>query len=201
LRGLLDDTYFIQAVKKVVQEPIPYFRQFTEKHATIESKETPPISSTPRKTSDPTFQENNGFMEIKIFAPDISDENIDVNNEEMEVDNDFEKTSEISQTASLPMTPHSATDQRSSPVDEDQTSFIAEARKLKEKQTIKKRPEFGNCVEQILENTVLNLMYEALSSEYSVVSKPRFIAMPRKRPSMTSGANALANTSGVTNRP
>ena len=51
-RGLLDDTYFIQAVKKVVQEPIPYFRQFSDKLPTHGAINSPPISSTPRQPSD-----------------------------------------------------------------------------------------------------------------------------------------------------
>ena len=48
-RGLLDDTYFIQAVKKVMQEPVPYFRQFCEPRATS------PWSSTPRDAEDATY--------------------------------------------------------------------------------------------------------------------------------------------------
>ena len=52
IRGLLDDTYFIQAVKKVVQEPIPYFRQFSDKLPTHGAINSPPISSTPRQPSD-----------------------------------------------------------------------------------------------------------------------------------------------------
>lgn len=50
-RGLLDDTYFIQAVKKVMEEPIPYFKQFT---AVKMRPQSAPLSSTPRDDSSET---------------------------------------------------------------------------------------------------------------------------------------------------
>ena len=41
-------------------------------------------------------------------------------------------------------------------------------------------PEFGNVVESLLENTVLNIMTEALESEFNITARPRYIALPRR---------------------
>ncbi|GFR66882.1 coiled-coil domain-containing protein 108-like [Elysia marginata] len=203
LRGLLDDTYFIQAVKKVVQEPIPYFRQFSDKNPSQGANNSPPLSSTPRHPND--MPHPDGEAKSNRFGGQDLEEHqrsrpVTANDVSYEIEGDdammHQKHSYVSETMSLPGTPQSIhADQIS--LEEERVRLVAEASQLKEKQTIKKLPEFGNSVEQVLENTILNLMYEALSSEYSVVSKPRFIAMPRKHLSMSSGLNAPVNTSGT----
>lgn len=193
LRGLLDDTYFIQAVKKVVQEPIPYFKQFSDRTNSHGARNSPPLSSTPRVPTD--LPQHN--VESKV-SQEQGENQLSRPVTATDIDYDLEgddsmiqpKAGAVSETISLPETPHSDIGDRMPYMEEERARLMEEATQLKEKQTIKKLPEFGNTVEQVLENTILNLMYEALSSEYSVVSKPRFIAMPRKHPSMSSGLNA-----------
>jgi len=171
LRGLLDDTYFIQAVKKVMLEPVPYFKQFTE------SKPISPWSSTPRDdqaegSMDSLLLQENRSPRLSggSFRDTASDI---IENPSIITPQDSERSCSIGND-SFRMSPF-----RQLMIDEE-TRLTEEAEVLKTKQIIKKLPEFGNTVEQVLENAVLNLMYEALSSEYSVVSKPRFIAMPRR---------------------
>lgn len=39
-------------------------------------------------------------------------------------------------------------------------------------------PEFGRVIERILENTVLNIVNEALAGEYNITARRRYIAIP-----------------------
>ena len=53
-------------------------------------------------------------------------------------------------------------------------------------------PEFGNVVEGIIENTVLNILTEALEGEFNITARPRFIALPKR--------NGSASSKGALNR-
>ena len=49
-----------------------------------------------------------------------------------------------------------------------------------------RNPEFGNIAESVLENTLLNIMSEALKEEFNITSRPRFIALPKRTASAKS---------------
>jgi hypothetical protein len=54
-------------------------------------------------------------------------------------------------------------------------------------------PEFGNAAESIIENTLLNIVTEALAEEFSITARPRFIALP-KRTASAKSRQSVANT-------
>jgi len=47
-------------------------------------------------------------------------------------------------------------------------------------------PEFGNLMESVLENTLLNLMNEALAGDYNITARRRYIALPHPQSNNTS---------------
>ena len=47
-------------------------------------------------------------------------------------------------------------------------------------------PEFGNAVEGVLENSLLNIITEALEGEFNITARPRFIALPNRSGSSVS---------------
>jgi len=46
--------------------------------------------------------------------------------------------------------------------------------------SLKSSPEFGTMVENLLENTLANILTEAFNREFSLTSRPRLIALPPK---------------------
>ncbi|XP_059144553.1 cilia- and flagella-associated protein 65-like [Physella acuta] len=185
LRNLLDDAYFLQAVKNIQEEPIPYFTQYTELIN---------LAQSDSKSSDSQMNDSYDYMgrQSMLNGPDSlratllsADMDYDLDKEE-NLQTESEKTGSLHEAFSIAM------NVLARPMSESDhiylLSSMAEMAQLKEKQDIKKLAEAGNVVEQVLENTILNLMYEALSSEYSIVSKPRFVAMLRKKVASASKA-------------
>lgn len=68
-----------------------------------------------------------------------------------------------------------------------------EGARIKEKQDMKKLSEFGNVAESIIENTMLNIMTEALSEEFNITARPRFIALPKRTASAKSRQSCQNN--------
>ncbi|KAH9495755.1 Cilia- and flagella-associated protein 65 [Bulinus truncatus] len=158
LRALLEDNYFIESIKDIVQEPIPYFCQFKE------------IASDTKSDQKSISRRDSNFPELQ----DLSSRTTIMPGSEFDIGKFVLRESfqfdSVGDSGSNP-------GQRVSRVMGSEDSMLKEIEII---QDIKKDPEFGNAVEQVLENTILNLMFEALSSEYSVVSKPRFITMLKK---------------------
>ena len=42
-------------------------------------------------------------------------------------------------------------------------------------------PAFGNVVEDIIENTLMNIMLEAANGEVNITARPRLIALPPRK--------------------
>ncbi|XP_013095381.2 cilia- and flagella-associated protein 65-like isoform X1 [Biomphalaria glabrata] len=156
LRALLEDSYFIDAIKDVMQEPIPYFCQFKDYNVDKSSEQK--VSSR-QDSSYPDY-----FISSRTTI--LPESEFDMGKL------DFPDGVQLDALSTL-----SGTQRHSkSNVGSDEALM----KDGETEQDIKRQPEVGNVLEQILENTVLNLMFEALSSEYSVVSKPRFITMLKK---------------------
>ncbi|OWF45565.1 hypothetical protein KP79_PYT24425 [Mizuhopecten yessoensis] len=179
LRGLLDDTYFQDSVKKVTNEAIPYYSQIGEQRSA-----SPPVPSQAESQSGRSSAASQSRM-----SPMSS---IDVTLEP--------------KTASPPATPTSVPSvslKQAAPSSRSGKKLLMESKQhtneeiekvskeedlLKQKQKLKKLPAFGNIAESIIENSLLNVMSEALMEEFNITARPRFIALPKRTASAQSKA-------------
>ncbi|XP_078326129.1 cilia- and flagella-associated protein 65-like isoform X1 [Crassostrea virginica] len=173
LRGLLDDTNFHDAVKKVINDDIPYYAQIGEKPATA-----PPIemrAGPSGKTK--SVQEDSPREDISR----VSSATLPISPEATPPSSAGSKKSQKSEKkkSRKTKTPTKHTV-------EEVEKVKKEGEKIKEKQNLKKLPEFGNVAESIIENTMLNIMTEALSEEFNITARPRFIALPKRTASAKS---------------
>ncbi|XP_076448439.1 cilia- and flagella-associated protein 65-like [Babylonia areolata] len=196
LRGLLDDSYFADSVKKVMKEPVPYFVQYTPPVKSITSSEAGSEEPADRAQSSehidtpvsggvlqPAQQES---VEV-VVTPTSAAEKL------MEMDSPRSTTSSERELAAIthspketPMTSPPPIAIRQVSAKTQQRELALEVEKQKEQQTLKKLPEFGNLVESVLENTMLNILNEALAGDYNITARRRYIAMPKYDPSTAS---------------
>ncbi|XP_013412505.1 cilia- and flagella-associated protein 65-like [Lingula anatina] len=165
LRGLLDDVDFHEAVKKISDEPIPYFTQLGEgrpKTVTVPSTRAPTTAPGDR----PPTPARTGY----VPSPSPSDHSTEGLGEQVEV---------ASVASSVPE--HHRRTQ-----DEVEKS-LQEEKRLKEREALQRLPEFSSTLEHLLENTLTNIVNEAFNREYNITTRPRLIALPPK-PSTPQGA-------------
>ncbi|XP_025115261.1 cilia- and flagella-associated protein 65-like isoform X2 [Pomacea canaliculata] len=158
LRGLLDDKVFTQSVKKVMVEPVPYFAQYSGRciksaHSTQPEQ---PGSSDHRDSTEGADTSCISSLEQNLAATSLSSAN-----------------GEASEDTAVALP--SLISSRSVSSGEQQQLYEAVS-KQQEAQTLKKLPEFGRVIERILENTVLNIVNEALAGEYNITARRRYIA-------------------------
>ncbi|XP_050388962.1 cilia- and flagella-associated protein 65 [Patella vulgata] len=170
LRGLLDDAYFVEAIKKVIKEPIPYFRQFGDRPSTARTQ-----ASDQHKTD--------------IIVEDITSSTPD------EGERTLSQTSQHSQdveSASAASSIHSPEPVKT-PESETGLTKATDSTDLqnKQKQTLKKLPQVGNMLESVLENSLFNIMSEALAQEFNITARPRYIALPKRPNSSNNRSNKI----------
>ena len=75
-------------------------------------------------------------------------------------------------------------------------------RSLEENERLKSNPNITSLIEDILENTVWNILQEAYHNEFSLTARPRLIALPPKRQSpLLSQVNLQQSESNRLNFP
>ncbi|BFZ22011.1 hypothetical protein BsWGS_25049 [Bradybaena similaris] len=169
LRGLLDDAHFIEAIRKVQEEPVPYFCQLTEKT---------PAGSTDNMGPQKTEEDHSGDDgENPLSVSGTSDAFISKLENVVEEQDGLMSVRAFSSQAS----------------DHGTLDRVVSNQRLT--QAMKRLPEFGHLVEQILENTIINLMYEATTTELGVISTPRLVAMSRRRLSNMSASSEVLDIS------
>ncbi|NXX97356.1 CFA65 protein, partial [Centropus bengalensis] len=140
IRGLLENTQFHDAVRRSLNEPIPYFSQFQCKEST-ELQDTSKCSmvSSRVSTSSDLYPKKDG--EKKETRQETSPKS--------DLLKSWERRSEI-------------------------------VHQLKEpREMMRRQPALGNLVEQVLENTLQNILIEASRGEVVLTARPRVIAVPR----------------------
>ncbi|XP_076088229.1 cilia- and flagella-associated protein 65-like isoform X2 [Mytilus galloprovincialis] len=178
LRGLLDDTYFHEAVRKVTNESIPYYAQIGQRPVTAP---TPSRESTKVTGRSSPPKEDDG--RVSSVSLPMSEAGSVVNGQRQSP-----PSSAGSQTSQKKGKGKNGRKTKTPPRytrDEIQRIKLEESR-LKEKQLLKKNPEFGNMAESVMENALLNIMTEALNEEFNITARPRFIALPKRTASAKS---------------
>lgn len=165
LRGLLDDANFHESVVKVMKDPVPVFAQIGERRYRMEPAETPsppssPVEATTERISSPAS--------VTSATPSTKRRS----KSKSSAGSEKSKTPSIVTEASKTSTPRYSKEQVNKVKQEEE--------KLKKKQEMKKLPEFGNAVEGVIENTLLNILTEALEGEFNITARPRFIALPKR---------------------
>ncbi|XP_041374433.1 cilia- and flagella-associated protein 65-like [Gigantopelta aegis] len=197
LRGLLDDSTFCEAVKKVIVEPIPYFCQFRSSPESV----PPSVISMASLVSPVSPHHAPLTVELALAGGEVAEETSDVQESPEGSDSDRRCLSSVSLDSGQVKSPSvgatssarsllvpSSTKSRS----EVPAKEIYSETKLKRKNFIKKSPDFGNVVESIFENTILNIMAESFGGEFSITSRPRFVALPKRSNTSQSAKLSLA---------
>ncbi|XP_069108657.1 cilia- and flagella-associated protein 65-like isoform X1 [Argopecten irradians] len=180
LRGLLDDNYFQDSVKKVTNEAIPYYRQIGE----------PRACAAPDLTEGEPQSGRSSVASESRMSPMSS---VDVTLEPKTMSIPATPTSVPAESTKQQRAPSSKSGKKLRMASKQHTNeeiekISKEEGLLKQKQTFKKTPEFGNIAESIIENSLLNIMSEALMEEFNITARPRFIALPKRTASAQSKA-------------
>ncbi|XP_060587307.1 cilia- and flagella-associated protein 65-like isoform X2 [Ruditapes philippinarum] len=175
LRGLLDDTSFHSSVLKVMKDPIPIFAQIGERRildAPQESGSPPgsPVEMTTDMVTEETSERATSLPATPTSVSSTASSKKKTKSKTGSVSSGRSKTSGTG--ASKTSTPRFSK--------AEVMKVKQEEEQLKQKQDLKKLPEFGNAVEGIIENTLLNVLSEALEGEFNITSRPRFIALPKR---------------------
>ncbi|KAK3083386.1 hypothetical protein FSP39_021362 [Pinctada imbricata] len=179
LRGLLDDAYFHEAVKKVTNDAVPYYSQIGERPVTV------PVSSTKTTTITKSLPPEESPRDVSRLSSATLPS---------AVATPVEPTMKSPQKKSPPSSAGSTKGKKKSKksktpprhTQEEIERVRNQEQRLKDKQNLKKLPEFGNLAESVIENTLLNVMTEALNEEFNITARPRFIALPKRTASAKS---------------
>lgn len=178
LRGLLDDTTFHECCVKVMKDPVPYFNQIGDRDLkeAIPGPTTPPSSPVEVTTQEVTSEGFTGQETTETSPPQSAS-------------SQRKKSKSKSSSAASRKSKDGATPSSGALLSKTSTPRFSkvelqrvkqEEERLKQKQEMKKMPEFGNALESVLENTVLNILTEALEGEFNITARPRYIALPKR---------------------
>ncbi|CAF1104404.1 unnamed protein product [Rotaria sordida] len=168
LRNLLSDRVFADTLPEMIAEKIPYFSQL---QYTRSSKTNNQQQQQQRQESRllKDYQTRTNLDEINTTEPDqsflwssIEPENTLNNRSEL-----ISKAKIVKQTLSTPSS----------------LSDFEQQKNLDDNERLKNNPNITSLIEDILENTMWNILQEAYHNEFSLTARPRLIALPPKRQS------------------
>lgn len=177
LRNLLSDRVFGDTLPDMISETIPYFSQlkYTRTPRNIEQQRR---SQESRLLKD--YQTNPDEVPMHLNDRSLTSsstgrEHLAINRSEL-----IPKAKIIKQ---IPSTPSSLSD--------------FDQQNLDDNEHLKNNPNITALTEDILENTLWNILQEAYHSEFSLTARPRLIALPPKR---QSSLLTRANLQGSSNQ-
>lgn len=177
LRGLLDDSYFMDSVKKVIKEPVAYFVQYNPR---TKSAESPSITldAEAHETHPPKMMELESAADMAdtLYLEDLAAEIDRLDELEQETCSNCSGSEKELPRSPVASTPPSSSIREPSPKSLQRPASL-QVHIQQEQQALKKLPEFGNMAESILENTILNVLNEALAGDYRLTAQRRFVAL------------------------
>ncbi|XP_041929012.1 cilia- and flagella-associated protein 65 isoform X1 [Alosa sapidissima] len=154
IRSLLDDPQFHESVLNDRDEPVPYFTQLHP---------LPPSPPPPRDPS-PALWRPPARCAMRDEGSEVTDVSVP-------------PRSPLLQWQPDP-SPRVATEQ----AEEDSQNALRKEQQRKTEEAIRRLPEFVELVEDVLLNTLQNLMTEAFLGELVLTARPRIIALPPATP-------------------
>ncbi|XP_067934870.1 cilia- and flagella-associated protein 65-like [Watersipora subatra] len=157
LRSLVDDPSFHQSVTKLASESTPYFSQF---HQGVNL-----ISDSPR---DEQLKSGVDIVELKSDAPGSQGHK--------------QVLRSVSQTQATELPAQTKEKSRSKTRPTNATSSISkQPSQPPSSDALIRNPSFANLVEDVLENTLMNILLEAANGEVNITARPRLIALPPRK--------------------
>eukprot|EP00795_Rhopilema_esculentum_P013350 gene13350-4200_t len=174
LMDLLEDKDFAVAIKKIRDEPVPYFGMITGDGS--DDAEDCEMTMATVAAAVPMEQEMKSESELPHLEKKEAEEKLDKEDAQntfkgkLEFEDNGERTSSIEDNM--------AENQRAKANETD--------RLLRERQTWKgsisiancRSEEFAKLLDEVFENTVFNLMTEASNGEINLTARPRLVALP-----------------------
>ncbi|XP_019617941.1 PREDICTED: cilia- and flagella-associated protein 65-like [Branchiostoma belcheri] len=157
LRDLLDDPNFQEAVDNIKNEPIPYFTQFSEK----------PLGE-PSLPQSPEYGQEEGERVSPLEEPPVAvSPDLEPELQGLSPEPSYEVPTPVAEEPGQ---------ERIDALGVEETMEL-EA-KLEQQQALKRTPEFASLLEDVIENTMANIMMEASRGEVNLTARPRIIALP-----------------------
>ncbi|CAF4866829.1 unnamed protein product, partial [Rotaria sp. Silwood1] len=166
LRNLLSDRVFSDTLPEMIAEKIPYFSQLQYTRSSKINNEQQQQRQESRLLKD--YQTRTNLDEIYTTEPDPSflwssiDHENTLNRSEL-----MPKTKIIKRASSTPSS----------------LSDFEQQHHFDNNEHLKNNPNITSLMEDILENTIWNILQEAYHNEFSLTARPRLIALPPKRQS------------------
>lgn len=164
LRSLLSDRVFADTLPEMIAETIPFFAQL--QYSSTEAEVTPPDTDTARLNAQPS--------QSSSHEGHLTDRDQSGLWSSLEQDKHISHPQRVLPISSTPSSMFDY-DQKGTPEDNEQ---------------LKTNPNLTSLAEDVLENTLWNILQEAYHNEFSLTARPRLIALPPKRQgSMLTRAN------------
>nr|CAB3230258.1 cilia- and flagella-associated protein 65-like [Phallusia mammillata] len=193
LRGLLDDPTFHDDVKDITSQPTPYFGQLAReeeleedldgdlKRASLEEEVADAQDSSDAKQVE--TNEDAGIVD-DTKPPETADGNEEKKDECSSVgqasSNKFMDEILRQEGSSRPSSCGTARSPRDR-LGRSATTAMSSTQKRTMEQEIKRTPEFGALLEDVLSSTITNIMEEALRGDVILTARPRAVALPPSR--------------------
>ncbi|CAF4004346.1 unnamed protein product [Rotaria magnacalcarata] len=177
LRNLLSDRVFADTLPDMIAETIPYFSQlkYTQTPRNIEQQRR---SQESHLLKD--YQTNPDEVPMHLHDRSLASSSTD--REHLAI-NRSELIPKAKITKRIPSTPSSMSE--------------FDQQNLDDNEHLKNNPNITALTEDVLENTLWNILQEAYHSEFSLTARPRLIALPPKR---QSSSLTRANLQGSSNQ-
>ena len=163
LRNLLCDRVFADTLPEMIAEPIPYFSQL--QYSSL-AKDEHDSHQDSRLSRDPPlhahFDDSNAIEHDQSLTWSMAEQDKSFHDRP-----DYPSKKEAKHVSSTPV---SLSDFESKP-------------HLEENERLKTNPNVTSLVEDVVENTLWNILQEAYQNEFSLTARPRLIALPPKRQS------------------
>jgi hypothetical protein len=171
LRNLLSDRVFADTLPEMIAESIPYFTQLQ-------------YTRSPRNNNEQQQQQqqDNRLLKDSQIRPYLDDVNIDEHDQSLTWSIGEQETHFFTRNEQHPKGKHQKYRKETLSTPGSLNDFELK-QNLEENERLKNNPNITSLVEDVIENTIWNILQEAYHSEFSLTARPRLIALPPKRQS------------------
>jgi len=174
----------------MIAESIPYFSQLQ-------------YTRSPRNNNEQQQQQqqDNRLLKDSQIRPYLDDVNIDEHDQSLTWSIGEQETNFFTRNEQHPKRKHQK-DRKETLSTPGSLNDFELKQNLEENERLKNNPNITSLVEDVIENTIWNILQEAYHSEFSLTARPRLIALPPKRqPSLLIRTNIQQTDSNQFNYP
>jgi len=168
LRNLLSDRVFADTLPEMIAESIPYFSQLQYTRST--------------RNKEQQQQQDNRVLKDSQTRTHLDDVHIGEQDQSLIWSVGDQENNFYNRHEEHPKSIHPKVRKRISSTPTSSIDFESK-QNFEENERLKTNPNITSLIEDVIENTLWNILQEAYHNEFSLTARPRLIALPPKRQS------------------